>query len=331
MKWTKQYKDYIIVYMHRAEAVVLDCTLEEAWQSREARAINDANFQNTYELPVFELDPNEVYERLNNLERTIIPNGDYDEGTATIKDDILVVSGTNGVLLTAEHATNHFRIKENGVWDKKLHEGGIAAIGKSVANDTHNDALIAIGRQTGDANRDESHILKEKMAEVISLPISKAHLSLHGMSRAHASSIRDKHGFSVLLGLGSKPSDATMTLKDAMCATGQDLGLRIGVNKPHLKFDLKNRAPILIDGTNIMTQVYSAPDRTTRGWAQMVASKLDKDQSFAAIQVEISDVLRVHPWEEDVITFPSKRDRAIGAYLGYHFVLLAAKSAKLIS
>ncbi len=171
----------------------------------------------------------------------------------------------------------------------------------------------------------------ERITGIIALPVSRAHLSIHGMVRAHASGIRDNRGFSVMLGIGYKPTNATMTLKDAMYETGQDLGLRVGVNRPHMRFDIRNKKPVMADEFNIATAVYSAPKRATRGWAESEAERLGKGDSFAAIQVEMSDVLRVHPWEEDLFKFPTRRDREIGAYLGYHFMLAAARSAELIS
>ena len=317
--------------MSQPEVVPLDCDVAEVWRLREIRAENDADFQNGYKLPRFSLDPAEVYEFLAEAEREIIPAGDYDNGSAQKPDDILAIEGTSGVLLTTEHATSHFRVKDSGQFDKKLHEGGTAALGKTVAQGTNSYGLIPIGRQTGDANRDLQHPLREKMTEVIALAVSRAHLSIHGMARAHASGIRDNRGFSVMLGIGHKPTEATMALKDAMYEAGQDLGLRIGVNKPHMRLDIRNKKPVMADEFNIATAVYSAPKRATRGWAESEAERLGKSDSFAAIQVEMSDVLRVHPWEEDSVRFPTQRDREIGAYLGYHFMLAAARSAELIS
>lgn len=317
--------------MNSVEGVPLDCSIEEVGRYRELRAQNDGDFQNQYKLPPFRLDPAEVYEFLVEAEKAVIPTGDYEAGSAQKADDILVIEGNNGVIFTTEHATSHYRIKDEGVFDKKLHEAGTAALGKTVAEHTKNYALIPRGLQAGDANRDDGHPLREKMTEIIALPVSKAHLSIHGMVRAHASAIRDTRGFSVMLGIGNKPSEATMTLKNAMVDTGRDLGLNIGVNKPHLRFNLKKNIPVMLDSQTIATQVYSAPKRATRGWAESEADRLGKRDSFAAIQVEISAVLRVHPWEENSISFPTRRDREIGAYLGYHFMLAAAQSTELIS
>lgn len=313
------------------EGVRLDCSIDDVVRYREVRQQNDADFQNKYELPAFSLDPVEVYEFLVEAEKEIIPSGDYDRGSAQQPDDILEIKGTGGVLLTAEHATAHYRIKGDGIFNSKLAEAGTAALGKTIAHHTNNHALIPKGLQTSDANLDTKHQIRGKMSEVISLPISTAHLSVHGMVRAHAAAIRDTRGFSIMLGIGHKPSDATCSLKDAMVETGKDLGLKIGVNKPHIKFDLINKTPVLADSQTLATAVYSAPKIATRAWAESEAERLGKADLFAAIQVEISDVLRVHPWEENTVKFPTRRDREIGAYLGYHFMLEAARSADSIS
>lgn len=302
-------------------------TTDEVWHFHELRAANDADFQNRYKLPDFSQDPADVYERLNDLEKGLVPVGDYFEGSATKDDDILPILGVNGTLLTAEHATVHVRVKEDGARSRKLHEGGTGALAIAIALDTDSFGLIPKGRQTGDANKDKSHPIKEKISEIVAFPISHTHLPFHGMIRAHALEIEARRGFSAQLGIGNNPSEATLALKDVMEENGKNLGLNVKTNKRHIKINIKEQRPVLLDDHTLATQLYSAPKLATRGYSESEARRLGKGDSFAAIQVELSDVLRVHPWEEAKVRFPTQRDREIGAYLGYHFLLAAVNSA----
>jgi hypothetical protein len=302
-------------------------TPTQAWELREIRAVNDADFQRNYQIPELLLDPAEVYEQLAHIERQLASNNDYQIGSAAKDDDILIIAGKSGILLTAEHATLHYPLQKDGTRRTKTPEGGTGALSIMVAENTQSHALVANGRQTGNANSDETHPFKDKMTEVISLPISRAHISIHGMMRAHASRIGAKHGFSVMIGVGDEPSEATIEFQKSLLTIGKDLGLRVSVNKPHLSFDTKAKLPRMLGDGTVKTEVFKAPNKTTRGWAQKVAKDLGKNGVFATVQLELSDVLRVHPINEEDFSFPSKRDREIGAYLGYQFVLAAVNGA----
>jgi hypothetical protein len=310
--------------MSSREGVILSCSLEEAQQYYEQRERNDLAVSG-YDIRVdLQDDPRQVYERLEGTELHIIPNKDYVNGSAQRDDDLLVITGESGVLLTAEHATWCIRRKTGGLTTPKGPEPGTAAIGNEVALDTNSSAIVAIGRQKGQPHKDRHHRFKDAMAEVIALPCSEAHLSIHGMRHGLAEQPLDTKGFSVLLGRGMSPSPATNALLDYMLETGKDLGLRVGVNQPFMEFDRKTKKPILTEEGLVKSTVYLAPPHTTRGYSQSLAEELGKGDSFAAVQIELSAALRLRGSEDR--PWPSERDRVLGAYLGYLFVRSAANS-----
>jgi hypothetical protein len=309
--------------------VELKCSAEEAWQYHLAREARDSDFSSYAIQPDFLDDPVVTHELLQEAERRIIAT-DYEIGSATCDDELLVIKGLGDVLLTAEHATRHVRTTQDGSKYTKVSDLGTGGLCKVVAVHTQADSIIAIGRQTGDANSDEKHPLKNEMDKVISLPLNRAHISIHGMMRAKATAVEDARGYSVMLGLGDEPSPATKALVDYLLEAAKDYDLRVGVNQAFLKFDTKKRRPLVRSNNTIETNIFKAPyvtgQYTTRGHAQKTAKRLAKDDSYAALQIELSDVLR--PRKERSKKFPTQRDQQIGAYLGYLFVRLATESVR---
>lgn len=320
---------FILIYgiveaMSVPEGVMLDCLPEEAEQFRMGRQEADAAVS-TYQLPELPDDPSVIYEYLRVQERQCIPKDDYEAGSARKDDDLLIIRGNSGVLLTAEHATVQRRRQPDGTVAAKEEDSGTAALVVN-ALETFSDGIVAIGRQTGDANHDEHHPTKDHITKIIIQAEDMSHLSLHGMKRAHTSRPRDPRGFSAQLGLGNKPSEATLALKDLLVETGKQYDLRIGVNAPHIRFGSKTGKILLNEDGSIKTITFAAAGpNTTRAHSQAVAESLGRNDSFAAIQIELSDVLRSHP--EALISFPSQRDRELGAYLGYLFIRGAVESA----
>ena len=250
-------------------------TPELAWQFREERMLHDANVLSYLVPDLSGADPAQIYEYLLDAERRLTGVGDFVIGSALTDNEIISIAGNSGVLLTAEHATVQQRLKADGVTRfAKEEDHGTGALAETVATDTGSDALIAIGRQTGDPNNDEQHPFKiREIAEVIEKPNSHSHLSLHGMVRGRASAVRDAAGFSVLLGKGKDPSDATEDLTKTLQETGRDMGLKVGANEPILRFSAKKQEPLMDESGNIKTITFAGSGNTTRAFSEAKANR----------------------------------------------------------
>ena len=298
--------------------------MEEAWQLQLAREEFDAAVC-CYAPKLAGRNPDiaDIYRRLCDVEEKLVPSGDYVVGSARVNDELLVLHGLSRVLLTAEHATIQQRRGRLSVVEKEA-DIGTGALAEVTAQDTNATAIIAIGRQTGDPNWDPGHPLKNAMAEVIKLPQNRAHLSLHMLNRGRASEPTQKQGYSILLGIGNKPSEATLALKDSMVEIGSDLELKISVNQPHINFDEDHKLILNDDGTPKTITFAGAGLNTTRSFSEKLADALGKGDNFAAIQVEINEVLL--KLQNDEVAFPAQTDRELGTYLGYLFVKRAAQA-----
>jgi hypothetical protein len=313
---------------HKPEVAGLPliCSPDAAWQMEEYRLANDPYLAHR---SVDEVAAREIHDRLSGLEREIVSTT-HNNGSAEVDDEILRIKGSSGVLLTAEHATKQKRrIDENEETITKGADAGTGALCNSVAIDTNSDALIALGRQTGDPNWDMRHPFKEAIGEIVAIPCTKSHLAIHGLARAHASNFYDDRGFKVLLGVGENPSEATRTLVyDYLVPLAHDLDLRVGVNQPFLLFDQEAKAPRFNKDGTVAREIYMAPDYTTVGYSRQKAIDYGKSDEFSAVEVELSSVIR--PRRIFVEQFPTQRDAEVGAYLGYNFVLKAAESVALL-
>lgn len=292
---------------------------KKAWQLQLSRETADAAVSSY--APKLAESPSitVIYERLQDAEATLVPGKDYLVGSAKVDDEVLVLHGLNRVLLTAEHATIQTRREK-----AKEADMGTGALAEVVAQDTNSTAMIAIGRQTSDPNYDTDHPFKTAMCKVLELSENRAHLSLHMLNRGRASKPEDTHGYSILLGIGNNPSDATLALKDSIVTIASDLDLRVGVNQPHINFD-KNHRLVRDDEGNLKTVTFAAAGpNTTRSFSEALAGHLGKYSEFAAIQVEINEVLL--KLQNDEVDFPTQLDRELGAYLGYLFVRMAVES-----
>ena len=298
--------------------------MEEAWQRQLAREEFDAAVC-CYAPKLAGRNPDiaDIYRRLCDVEERLVPSGDYVVGSARVNDELLVLHGLSRVLLTAEHATIQRRRDRLSVAEKEA-DMGTGALAEVTAQETNATVIIAIGRQTGDPNWDPEHPFKNAMAEVIKLPQNRAHLSLHMLNRGRASEPTQKQGYSILLGIGNKPSEATLALKDSMVEIGSDLELKISVNQPHINFDEDHKLILNDDGTPKTITFAGAGLNTTRSFSEKLADALGKGDNFAAIQVEINEVLL--KLQNDEVAFPAQTDRELGTYLGYLFVKRAAQA-----
>lgn len=297
-------------------------TDEEAWKYRMQQVRGDANVSSYAKV---DADPEVVastYARLSAAEDEIAPEGNYEEGSAKHPDEVLSIEGDKDVLLTAEHATIQRR---NG--EPKEADMGTGGLAKVVAKDTNSTALIAAGWQTGDANYESPHPFKAAMAEVISSGENRAHFALHMLDRGRTSEPADPRGYSILLGIGNDPSEATLEVKDQLLGIASDFDLKLGVNAPHIVIAGKKlqRNP---DGSLKTIAFAGAGANTTRTFSQRLAKEFGKNDAFSAIQVEINEVLLSR--QNDDPAFPSDFDRYLGGYLGYMFMARAVGTVALL-
>lgn len=277
-------------------------------------------------------DRNRLFELLEKAEREILgPSNDTVEGTATEPDQILPILGEGAItLITAEHATRHMRTEEDGTKKLKDNDSGTGALAVVVGRETNNDVLVAIGKQTGDPNHDTKHPFKDAISEIVAQPEKRAFLSIHGMARAKGADFLDEQDFAIIAGIGDKASPATKALVDELQKIAAGLGLRLGVNQEFLEFSTKNWKPIFDEKGLVRRGVFESPCYTTRGHAQKVAIQAEKDERFAAVQIELSSAIRLTQADLRKAIFPDLESQVIGAALGYHFVKRALGSVALL-
>ena len=97
-----------------------------------------------------------VYERIEQGERELVAphlsKHDYDLGTATRDNEPAIFEGERPVLITAEHATAHYRPDEDWVLRRKAQDVGTAGLGYALHKSTRAHFMTMRGRQFGDAN-----------------------------------------------------------------------------------------------------------------------------------------------------------------------------------
>ncbi len=309
------------IYMaeHGADsAQVYDGTLKYLLNLHEQRKANAADFS-TYHLPELpESEADIVFQRIREAEqkhaapRFLVE--DYDDGVAQSEDELLVVDGLARVILTAEHATRQMRTRDN-VTKTKEPDYGTAGLGTILQEDTDEALIIALGRQTGDANDDPEHPLKDQLGRLVYLPSSHAHLSLHQSGRTQVEKLTDQKSFGVMVGIGNDPTPETLENAEKMVEIGKKYDVRVGINQPFIKMEPKAPVrPIFKEDGILKTVTFAAANpNTTRAFSQQKAADLNKP--FSALQAELSNVLLHAPldWKNN----PGEKSQRMGVYLGY--------------
>ncbi len=310
-----------------SQEVTFNCSREDARAYRLSRKTNDGNF--SLYPGIITVNPDSASHTHKNLwetEETLVPSRDYVRGSAAHDNHILPISGGDRVLITAEHATQQIRTRADGSKFEKEEDEGTGALAYVVATQTKSSALIAIGRQTGDPNNDAEHTFKEEIEKITALPVNEAFLSVHGISRAIASDAQSPIGYSVFLGYGDTPSDASRTLAhDYLEPAAKDMGLTIGTNQRFISFNAETNYPLrkIVD-KSLVTRVFKASGNTSRAYAESVARNHGKED-YVALQIELSAVLRCL---QDESIWSTQEDRELGAWLGYQFLKTAVESVE---
>jgi len=275
--------------------------------ARQGTAFNDTPFDAAKRLTVF----NELLAREREL---LAPDGvvcDYDKGTAKEEDEVHTRMNGSAVLLSSEHATRHWSIDAD---TGKLSEPGTAALGSVVAYETHGIHTAMIGKQTGNANYQPGHPYKQHVQDLIEANKVGAFISLHGMKTGLVSELTDERPYDVLIGIGNNPSHGTLAASHTIVRVAEELGLRASVNSPFLVIvrdvDGRYRQQVYSDGTPV-TNVFAAPDYTTRAAAQRKANEIGLN--LPTLQIEFAGSVRALPRGSNGATSPNP----IGPYLAY--------------
>lgn len=273
------------------------------------------------------------------LERNFSPNlsmQGYTDGSAESADEMLISQGSSSVLVTAEHATHHMRVRSDGERAQRQADYGTGALGMATARTTGAWLVAPLGRQTHDANYDLEHPLKGEMRNIMVGPQPvRAHLSIHGMGFNRVQAASDELPFGAILGIGDadKASEATRHLAARIVQIGDELGLRIGVNAPMVRFQAggyivrqttSGSPPVVVPE---MIAFAATHPGTSRAYTQQAAEELGiKD--FGAIQMELSGLLRLMPW--DYNKNPGIAAQIWGTFLGRVFVARCVEAAEEI-
>lgn len=260
-----------------------------------------------------------VYEQIEEGERQLVAprlsKRDYDLGTATRENEVAIFEGERPVLITAEHATAHYRPDADWVLRRKKPDVGTAGLGYALHKSTGVHFMTMRGRQDGDANYQEEHVFKDAMARLIVEREITQVISIHGMKAGKFNDFIDERAYDVLLGIGPNPDPASITAAEHIEEIAERFDLRIATNEWFVK--VADDDPLTVelnpDGT-VVFDGFHAPPYTTRAFAQTVAE--ENGLKIAAIQVELSDLFRLLP--SDVRR--ARRKRLIGTYVGYRLL-----------
>lgn len=255
-----------------------------------------------------------TYERLVRLERSSVAKNDsvddYADGTAESDDEILTIHRDGSLLLSADHATNPIR-KSTGVLGRADH--GTAALALSLGEDLYASVVLPRGKQTGNANVDVDHPMKDQITTL--LPGKTSFLSVHGMMPGKFSHQFDPTEIHGVIGLGANPSEMMLDTASTIRRLINDIyGLRIEIGGENKFFDdPEGDGKLRYDDDGKL--IYSHPlaalgPGTTTNFVRALRSDID----FPAMQIEISRSLRLLPKEME---YREERHKVMAVYLGY--------------
>lgn len=292
--------------------------------NREALLAQEVDFS-TYELPELNLaERDRVYERITEAEqRLATADGSargYDQGSATVDNELLVLHGVSSVLLTAEHATTHHRIQKDRNKERRRRmraDYGVAGLSWAVCEDTGSSLILPTGRQLGDADSDFKHPLKNIIQPFLASPSMRAHLSIQDMNIGRVSTIQDTRSYNVLIGIGRSATTETKDFAKAAVDIAGKYGLRAGVNESVVLFEPHSAQPKRSKDGSVATVRYNAhgPGKM-REFSQQFCKELGKP--LIAAEIDFSSSLRLLP--KEVKNNPGEVSQRTGTYLAYLFL-----------
>jgi hypothetical protein len=309
----------------------------EAQAAFDARwaAVDDVTAQESVRsrLPALpDPDIDEVFARVEAAERRLVAphlkTEDYGEGTAQHADELRILWAGARLLVGADHATDPVR-KATGRREAADH--GTAGLAAVLAEDGVADAVIPVGRQTGNATVTPDHPYRSLVGMLA--PGRDGVLSLHGMQPGLALDVLDEQEIHGLIGLGKhEPSERTTAAAEALvCRAKDELGLRVVISnhQPHLVYqndpqhrpgspiqDKINRVKVDERGEYVRGRLAALGENSTTNALHRAAPNVP------SYQLELSRSLR--RTTDDQFTRDRKK-LAVGVYLGYRLSYLALK------
>ncbi len=270
-----------------------------------------------------------IYERVLEAEERVIGSArrlaDYGEGTAD-QDDAFLVAGNGPALLEAQHATDPVR-KATGRREAADH--GTGGLGIVLAEDGAGRIIVPNGRQTGNANVDANHPVKQWLLEQLETNVFDRFFSVHGMRPGKVTHLEDLSEIHAVVGLGLDPSVADFERAERLVQRAKDeLGLRLVIGNviPHLNFkeDPDWDGVSFRDWSDDLERDKHGALGTTRVAAMMPNSTVTFMRQHAWLpssQLEISRSLRLMP--KDAYRRRDPKAEAYGVFLGYQVCRLA--------
>lgn len=237
----------------------------------------------------------EITERIEEAERAFSPNATeegYKEGSAITDNELRVSQGILPALLTAEHATEHIRSGE-----PKEADWGTGGLVSVLATDHGTFAIVPLGRQTGDANYEGAHEIKEEAGLMIVQGGMKIALSIHGIGSTKfvtPGQLESGRNSDIAIGIGDEPTEESQEFAEWLQDEAKDLDLKVDINPWYLS--LKDGSPKKKDGIPLRTSFRAAKPYTTRGHMQSEATESGLVLPIA--QIELASSLRVQPGVE---------------------------------
>lgn len=234
----------------------------------------------------------EITERIEDAERDFSPTATeegYKEGSATTENELRITEGSLPTLLTAEHATEHIRSGEPKEADWGT--GGLASV---LATDHGTFAIVPLGRQTGDANYEGEHTIKEEAGLIIVQKGARLALSIHGIGPNKfitPAQLESGQSSDVAIGIGDEPTEESQEFAEWLRNEARDLELKVDINPWYMS--LSDGQPKTKDGVPLRTSFKAAKAYTTR--AHMQSRATESGLILPIAQIELASTLRVQP------------------------------------
>jgi hypothetical protein len=280
-----------------------------------------------------EPDIHELFERVEAAERRFaapqLATADYGEGTARHDDELRILWAGTRMLVGADHATDPVR---RATGRREAADHGTAGLAAVLAEDGLADAVIPVGRQTGNATVTPDHPYRSLVSMLAQ--DRDGVVSLHGMRPGMVLDVLDPTEIHGLIGLGRyDPSEQTLAAAETLIRRArEDLGLRVVISnhQPHLLYqndpgyqpggpikDKINRVKVDERGEYVRSQLAALGLNSTANTLRRAVPHVP------SYQLELSRSLRRTPDDQFV------RDRqkmATGVYLGYRLARLAVET-----
>ncbi len=265
----------------------------------------------------------EIYDRICAAERMVaspdLTENGYLKGTAEVPDELFIANGS-GALLSAEHATTQQAIKSaTNLRFEKGPDWGVGGLGVVLQEDLGTGLVVARGMQTGNANGDDPHPLKDQLGSMIRDGDYNSFTSLHGMRRGNFDRPHEERAYDVFVGIG-EPNFFKEAAAEIIRLIGSEYGLKVGINQgftvmgPSADF----RPKLKPDGSGYARDKFAASrPSNTRSYAEREFEA--KGRPAWALQLELSSLLRLGPIDANPRIEDPKR-AVMGVYTGYLLV-----------